>query len=115
MRLAVALRLAHDAAAAWALWRRALEPDVGVQACTLRRLGAAAASMQCGWRRETVAGRRFQPESRNSKGESREFFRCSARFADTAGLDNPKYDFNDAALAHGVAYWIELAQRALLA
>ena len=32
---------------------------------------------------------------------------------DTAGLHNPKYDFNDAALPHGVAYWIELAQRAL--
>jgi amidohydrolase len=32
---------------------------------------------------------------------------------DTAGLHNPKYDFNDAAIAHGVAYWIELAKRAL--
>jgi amidohydrolase len=32
---------------------------------------------------------------------------------DTAGLHNPKYDFNDAALPHGVAYWIELATRAL--
>jgi len=32
---------------------------------------------------------------------------------DTAGLHNPKYDFNDAAIAHGVAYWIELARRAL--
>ncbi len=32
---------------------------------------------------------------------------------DTAGLHNPKYDFNDAALPHGVAYWIELAKRAL--
>ncbi len=32
---------------------------------------------------------------------------------DTAGLHNPKYDFNDAALSHGVAYWIELARRAL--
>ena len=31
----------------------------------------------------------------------------------TAGLHNPKYDFNDAALPHGVAYWIELARRAL--
>jgi amidohydrolase len=34
---------------------------------------------------------------------------------ETAGLHNPKYDFNDAAIAHGVAYWIELATRALLA
>ena len=32
---------------------------------------------------------------------------------DTAGLHNPKYDFNDAALPHGVAYWVELAKRAL--
>jgi len=32
---------------------------------------------------------------------------------DTAGLHNPRYDFNDAAIAHGVAYWIELAKRAL--
>jgi metal-dependent amidase/aminoacylase/carboxypeptidase family protein len=32
---------------------------------------------------------------------------------DTAGLHNPKYDFNDEALPHGVAYWTELAQRVL--
>ena len=32
---------------------------------------------------------------------------------DTAGLHNSKYDFSDAAIAHGVAYWIELAKRAL--
>jgi amidohydrolase len=32
---------------------------------------------------------------------------------DSAGLHNPRYDFNDAALPHGVAYWIELAKRAL--
>ena len=32
---------------------------------------------------------------------------------DTAGLHNPKYDFNDAALPHGVAYWAELARQAL--
>ena len=32
---------------------------------------------------------------------------------DSAGLHNPRYDFNDAAISHGVAYWIELAKRAL--
>jgi hippurate hydrolase len=32
---------------------------------------------------------------------------------DTAGLHNPRYDFNDAALPHGVAYWTELARRVL--
>jgi len=32
---------------------------------------------------------------------------------DTAMLHNPKYDFNDAAIAHGVAYWLELAERVL--
>ena len=32
---------------------------------------------------------------------------------DTAGLHNPRYDFNDAAIAHGVAYFIELAKRTL--
>ncbi|RBP09677.1 hippurate hydrolase [Roseiarcus fermentans] len=32
---------------------------------------------------------------------------------DTAMLHNPKYDFNDAAIAPGVAYWVELARRVL--
>ena len=32
---------------------------------------------------------------------------------DTAGLHNPKYDFNDEAIAHGVAYWVELARQVL--
>ena len=32
---------------------------------------------------------------------------------DTAGLHNPKYDFNDEAIPYGVAYWTELAQRVL--
>ncbi len=32
---------------------------------------------------------------------------------DTAGLHNPKYDFNDAAIPHGVAYWTELARQVL--
>jgi hippurate hydrolase len=32
---------------------------------------------------------------------------------DTAMLHNPKYDFNDAALPYGVAYWVELARRVL--
>ena len=32
---------------------------------------------------------------------------------DSAALHNPGYDFNDAAIAHGVAYWVELAKRAL--
>jgi hippurate hydrolase len=32
---------------------------------------------------------------------------------DTAGLHNPKYDFNDAAIPHGVAYWVELARQVL--
>ena len=30
---------------------------------------------------------------------------------DTAGLHNPKYDFNDEAIPYGVAYWTELARR----
>jgi len=32
---------------------------------------------------------------------------------DSAMLHNPKYDFNDAAIGHGVAYWAELAKTAL--
>ena len=32
---------------------------------------------------------------------------------DSAMLHNPKYDFNDAAIPYGVAYWVELAQRVL--
>ena len=32
---------------------------------------------------------------------------------DTASLHNPKYDFNDEAIPHGVAYWTELARRVL--
>jgi hippurate hydrolase len=32
---------------------------------------------------------------------------------DTAMLHNPKYDFNDAAIPYGVAYWVELAKRVL--
>ncbi|MBV8105439.1 MAG: amidohydrolase [Hyphomicrobiales bacterium] len=32
---------------------------------------------------------------------------------DTAGLHNPKYDFNDEAIPYGVAYWTELARRVL--
>jgi hippurate hydrolase len=32
---------------------------------------------------------------------------------DSAGLHNPKYDFNDAAIPYGVAYWTELARRVL--
>jgi hippurate hydrolase len=32
---------------------------------------------------------------------------------DTAGLHNPRYDFSDAAIAYGVAYWVELARQAL--
>jgi hippurate hydrolase len=32
---------------------------------------------------------------------------------DSAMLHNPRYDFNDAAIAPGVAYWVELAGRAL--
>ena len=32
---------------------------------------------------------------------------------DSAMLHNPKYDFNDAAIAHGVAYWAELARTVL--
>ena len=28
-------------------------------------------------------------------------------------LHNPRYDFNDAAIAPGVAYWVELARRVL--
>ena len=31
----------------------------------------------------------------------------------TASLHNPSYDFNDEAIPHGVAYWIELARRVL--
>ncbi len=32
---------------------------------------------------------------------------------DFAMLHNPKYDFDDAAIAPGVAYWVELARRVL--
>ncbi|MBV9287527.1 MAG: amidohydrolase [Hyphomicrobiales bacterium] len=32
---------------------------------------------------------------------------------DTASLHNPKYDFNDEAIPHGVAYWTELARQVL--
>ncbi len=32
---------------------------------------------------------------------------------DSAMLHNPKYDFSDAALPYGVAYWVELARRVL--
>ena len=32
---------------------------------------------------------------------------------DTAPLHHPAYDFNDAAIPHGVAYWAELARRVL--
>ena len=32
---------------------------------------------------------------------------------ETAGLHNAKYDFNDDAIPHGVAYWVELARRVL--
>ncbi len=32
---------------------------------------------------------------------------------DSAGLHNPAYDFNDEAIAHGVAYWSELARQVL--
>ena len=31
----------------------------------------------------------------------------------SAMLHNPKYDFNDDAIASGVAYWVELARRVL--
>lgn len=32
---------------------------------------------------------------------------------DTAGLHHPAYDFNDEAIAHGVSYWVRLAETAL--
>ncbi|WP_315919082.1 M20 aminoacylase family protein [Mesorhizobium sp. SP-1A] len=34
---------------------------------------------------------------------------------DTAGLHHPAYDFNDEAIAHGVSYWVKLAETALAA
>jgi hippurate hydrolase len=34
---------------------------------------------------------------------------------DTAGLHHPAYDFNDEAIAHGVSYWVRLAEAALAA
>ncbi|MEZ2131684.1 MULTISPECIES: M20 aminoacylase family protein [unclassified Sinorhizobium] len=34
---------------------------------------------------------------------------------DSAGLHNPAYDFNDEAIAHGVSYWIRLAEQRLSA
>ncbi len=34
---------------------------------------------------------------------------------DSAGLHNPAYDFNDEAIAHGVSYWVRLAETALAA
>jgi hippurate hydrolase len=32
---------------------------------------------------------------------------------DTAGLHNPAYDFDDEAIAHGVSYWVRLAEQRL--
>ena len=32
---------------------------------------------------------------------------------DTAGLHNPAYDFNDDAIAHGISYWVRLAEQRL--
>ncbi|MDI7862573.1 M20 family metallopeptidase [Rhizobiaceae bacterium n13] len=32
---------------------------------------------------------------------------------DTAGLHNPAYDFNDEAIAHGISYWVRLAEARL--
>lgn len=32
---------------------------------------------------------------------------------DTAGVHHPNYDFNDAAIAHGVSYWARLAETAM--
>ena len=34
---------------------------------------------------------------------------------DSAGLHNPDYDFNDEALAHGISYWVRLAEARLAA
>ena len=34
---------------------------------------------------------------------------------DTANLHNPKYDFNDEAIPHGVSYWVKLAETSLAA
>jgi len=34
---------------------------------------------------------------------------------DTAGLHHPAYDFNDEAIAHGMSYWVRLAETALAA
>ncbi|MDL2406347.1 M20 aminoacylase family protein [Rhizobium calliandrae] len=32
---------------------------------------------------------------------------------ETAGLHNPAYDFNDEAIAHGISYWVRLAEQRL--
>ena len=32
---------------------------------------------------------------------------------DTAGLHNAAYDFNDEAIAHGISYWVRLAEQRL--
>jgi hippurate hydrolase len=32
---------------------------------------------------------------------------------DTAGLHNAAYDFNDEAIAHGISYWVRLAEKRL--
>ncbi|CCM77546.1 M20 aminoacylase family protein [Rhizobium mesoamericanum] len=32
---------------------------------------------------------------------------------DTAGLHNPAYDFNDETIAHGISYWVRLAEQRL--
>ncbi len=34
---------------------------------------------------------------------------------DSAGLHNPAYDFNDEAIAHGISYWVRLAESRLTA
>jgi metal-dependent amidase/aminoacylase/carboxypeptidase family protein len=37
------------------------------------------------------------------------------RGADTPNLHNPRYDFNDDALAIGASYWVTLAEQRLAA
>ena len=34
---------------------------------------------------------------------------------ETAGLHHPEYDFNDETIAHGITYWVKLAETVLAA
>ena len=52
------------------------------------------------------------------RGEFEQLMGREASFlgnGETAGLHHPAYDFNDEAIAHGMSYWVRLAETALAA